>query len=116
MLLLTKLKGHRSNFHYSGPQKAQLVDPEFKIQVTRIKVFKTYKLEFEHPVCQWSVIRFYGRLGRYFILTHAHNQFSCAPQILADHLTLYQPGGTLCLPHYYVPPPPRIFRPCDRLA
>ena len=35
MLLLTKLKGHRSNFHYSGPQKAQLVDPEFKIQVTR---------------------------------------------------------------------------------
>jgi hypothetical protein len=22
MLLLTKLKGHRSNFHYSGPQKA----------------------------------------------------------------------------------------------
>ena len=23
------------NFHYSGPQKAQLVDPEFKIQVTR---------------------------------------------------------------------------------
>ena len=23
------------NFHYSGPQKAQLVDPEFKIQVTQ---------------------------------------------------------------------------------
>ena len=23
------------NFHYSGPQKTQLVDPEFKIQVTR---------------------------------------------------------------------------------
>ena len=35
MLLLPKLKGHRSNFHYSEPQKAQLVDPEFKIQVTR---------------------------------------------------------------------------------
>ena len=25
----------RINFHYSGPRKAQLVDPEFKIQVTR---------------------------------------------------------------------------------
>jgi hypothetical protein len=35
MLPLTNLKGHRSNFHYSGPQKAQLVDPEFKIQVTQ---------------------------------------------------------------------------------
>ena len=35
MLLLTKLKGHRWNFHYSGPQKAQLVDAEFKIQVTQ---------------------------------------------------------------------------------
>ena len=35
MLLLTKLKGRRSNFHYSGPQKAQLVNSEFKIQVTR---------------------------------------------------------------------------------
>ena len=35
MLLLTKLKGHWSNFHYSGHQKAQLDDPEFKIQVTR---------------------------------------------------------------------------------
>jgi hypothetical protein len=35
MLLFTKLKVHRSNFHYSGPQKNHLVYPEFKIQVTR---------------------------------------------------------------------------------
>ena len=35
MLLLAKLKGDRSNFHYSGPKKAQLVDPEFIIQVIR---------------------------------------------------------------------------------
>jgi hypothetical protein len=40
MLLFTILKGHRSNFHYSGPQKANLVDPEFKI----------YKSASEHPV------------------------------------------------------------------
>ena len=33
------------------------------------------------------------------------------PQILADQLTLSQPGGHMIPTQYYVPP--RIFRPCD---
>ena len=31
------------------------------------------------------------------------------PQILAEQLTLFQPGGRLCLPHHYLPSS-RIFR------
>ena len=53
MLLLTKLKGHRSNFHYSGPQKAQLVDPEFKSRSH--EEFKTYKFASEHPVSDYQI-------------------------------------------------------------
>ena len=26
------------------------------------------------------------------------------PQFLEDHLTLLEPGGRLCTPHYYLPP------------
>ena len=33
------------------------------------------------------------------------------PQILADQLTLSQPGGHIIPTQYYKPP--RIFRPCD---
>ena len=36
-----------------------------------------------------------------------------ASRILVDKLTLSQPWGTLFPPHYYVPPPPKIFRLCD---
>ena len=53
MLLLTKLKGHRSNFHYSGLQKAQLVDPKFKIQVTR--GVQNIQTESGHPVITWNL-------------------------------------------------------------
>ena len=35
------------------------------------------------------------------------------PRVLADQLTLSQPKGSLCPPHYYVTPLPRIFRSCD---
>ena len=35
------------------------------------------------------------------------------PQILADQLTLSQPGSKLCPPHYYSPLPPRISKPSN---
>ena len=56
MLLLTKLKGHRSNFHYSGPQKAQLVDPEFKIQVTwGFQIIQTrVRTPFRCQIIEWT--------------------------------------------------------------
>ena len=38
-----------------------------------------------------------------------------APQILADQLTLSEPGGRLCPAHYYVSPP-QIFRTSDSPA
>ena len=40
----TKLKGHMSNFQYSGPQKAQ------NSKSRSHEEFKTYKLESGHPV------------------------------------------------------------------
>ena len=54
MLLLTKLKGLRSNFHYSGPQKAQLVDPEFKIQVTRGYIQIRVRTPYRCQIIEWT--------------------------------------------------------------
>ena len=36
-----------------------------------------------------------------------------ASGFLAKQLTLSQPGGRLCPPQYYEPPPHRIEQPCD---
>ena len=41
------------NFQYSRPQKAQLVDPEFKSRSH--EEFKTYKFASEHPVSDYQI-------------------------------------------------------------
>ena len=41
------------------------------------------------------------------------NKIQWLPQFLAEQLTLFQPGGRLCPPHYYcLPPPSHIFGWC----
>jgi hypothetical protein len=74
MLLFTKLKGHRSNFHYSGPQKAHLVDPEFKIQVT--KEFKIYKSASEHPVLAMDWVQILT-LGTHLFIVWQMGWYGC---------------------------------------